>query len=426
MIKQNQLTRPTQEQSERLRFILYSMIRSNDGELAYALFMQKMNIHALVPSEDQQAPIFNCWLGTDGYFNVAVNFERFGKLSKAAAKEVIKHCVLHIPHGHLSSRGKKLRKRYGAEISDLAEDMVVNQHVGVDILAAEDVVIPVPELFKLPRNKYTEFYAEQLEKQKQEDPQGYANAKARLKGNGIDSHNHNDDDSEVGDGDLDMANKQMINGVDQTLKASNDSLKNRGFYPGECEEFIKSLERESKIGWMTMLRRKVGHHKKIKRKPTKVRPSRRFFSYFGRLRKQGVSCLVCIDTSGSMGTVELSCVESELKNMIRNGAAVFVTNIDTQLAKGPFEFKRGMSLNTFGGRGGTCFTPGIELYKNMQPRPDFMVYITDGYGEQVPYNPELDILWLLTDTGMNIDQFVSQICNGWPKVDCVILDTKAD
>jgi predicted metal-dependent peptidase len=221
---------------------------------------------------------------------------------------------------------------------------------------------------------------------------------------------------------LDQQTKQLVQQVEEKLNNMGQSLKTQGNMPSEASEFIESLNRPPKVKWTRILREAFAKAKSRRREKNPTRPARRppikvpggekYNFYKGDLvRKNQTTVLLVVDTSGSMGAKELRCVEAEAKYMTNNGATVMIMQVDASVAHDPVEFKAFSKLNNFFGRGGTSFIPAFEAAENMRPWPSMMVYFTDGYGTAPANPPSFPVLWLLTSTGMNANDFKARVAS---------------
>lgn len=108
--------------------------------------------------------------------------------------------------------------------------------------------------------------------------------------------------------------------------------------------------------------------------------------------------LVAIDTSGSMGPDDLRRALRELGGILKAlGAEVEVVPCDS-IVHGARKVRRLEDAAEFlKGGGGTDFRPVFEYAERARPRPDLIVFATDGCGpapEQPP--PGIATIWLLT------------------------------
>lgn len=209
----------------------------------------------------------------------------------------------------------------------------------------------------------------------------------------------------------DNVSKEMINGA-----FNRTDIKNQGWIRGNAMEFIKSLNREPVIEWITFLRNSERRHTDLDRQPTRLRLSRRHKAYFGRTHTSMCFGLICIDTSGSMGPHELSVIDTELKAMIRRGVYLEVMMVDSDVQQKPEKYTKHTTLGNFFGGGGTDFRPAFEYVEKLENKPDIMVYFTDGYGTAPDKEPEwiksgqTDLIWVLTDKGMTPSEYSSKVC----------------
>lgn len=113
-----------------------------------------------------------------------------------------------------------------------------------------------------------------------------------------------------------------------------------------------------------------------------------------------VEAAFVLDTSGSMS------LEYHLRPALREARGALAAagvhrawwlEVDTELGCDP----RRVSLQDLvkvevHGRGGTDFRPGIAAADALRPRPDLLIYITDGYGPAPRQPPErMVVIWLL-------------------------------
>jgi hypothetical protein len=342
---------------------------------------------------------------------------------------VIKLQSLRIPYGHFSSRAKRLMAKYGKEVANRASQIVLSQLVNSAILAEEGVILPVPEMWEFERNLGWEEYCELLWNEgggsggmpMPTKIEVYADGDAKIGGKaspelskalkkllGEDGFTQLGDLSEAAGADgheLDASSRDFISAVDSALRSQNSDLKSQGFIKGDAEQFIEALNRPSRVPFQQFIRGMHGKYQGRRRKISRNRPSRRgdpivlpdgrrVDFYKGRVRDKQVMALFIIDTSGSMKPRELRCVDAELRGL----------NTGYQKCESWF------------GRGGTSFQPGFDYAHRMQPRPDYLVYFTDGYDySPLAYESEIPTLWILTSTGMSIEDFRKSICS-WGEI----------
>lgn len=445
-----EIMQPGTDDARMMVDVRHSLSTSHDS--GYAVFANMINIRNLV-SEDGEKPKALAMLKneTGGDFTLGINFEIFRRLSHSAQKEILKGQMLRIPYGQFSDLSKRLINQYGLEIATRAAQLVMSQLIDSAILAEENIVLPVPEMWGFDRNLGWSDYCDLLRNEgggggvmpspikiEVYSAEGGDNpveiggrADQSLKDlldtlkdeNGLTRmdtlHNVKFSDSDA----LDNASKNFLNRVDSALGSINSSLKNQGFIRGDASNFIEALNREPKVSWTQYLRGMYGRYKDRRRRKTRKRPSRHCWPYTapngkliehykGRIRKPKPCVLFIVDTSGSMTARELRCVDAELKGLKNKGAMLLVLQVDADVAKDVVVYDGHQRFEEWLGRGGTSFKPGFDYAHQMEPRPDFLVYFTDGYDYQrLPYESEIPTLWVLTSTGMDVDTFRRTICD---------------
>lgn len=213
-----------------------------------------------------------------------------------------------------------------------------------------------------------------------------------------------------------MAEDKIREIVRQAVEHSQSS-KSRGYMNGDASQFIESANEQPVVPWYQRLNHVITSGLSMERKITKRRLNRRNPAFgFGRINENITTICFVIDTSGSMGSGDLSHVDAELAAIVQNTEnPVHVIHCDAGVAKCE-EYHRGMKMESFWGRGGTSFEPALEyIREEMQEVPDLIVYFTDGYGGRLDDdNPiihpsEAELLWILTPNGMDEDRFRDSI-----------------
>lgn len=387
---------------------------------------------------------------------VAIYFKIFDLLPFDVRRELFKMFALRFLHGHYSSRGVELINRYGREIADRAGQMAIAQFVSPGLMAEEGIILPVPEMWNFPKNQSWDTYCELLQQagngqgsgMPQQinavviDPAAIAGRRTDLTpeqqealaqalqnlmdNNGLSNISNLDAVNSVdGVNEANEAMRNFLDNVDSVLRQTDKPLKSQGFMHGDGAQFIESFEREAEVPWKSYLRSGVGRHKSHRRRPSRVRPSRRDTPivmpsgqsipfYKGRIHTRGQLGAVIVDTSGSMGKNELACVKAELLGIRATGTQLFIFEVDAALCKEPYEFNWWTDVDTWHGRHGTSFEPGFKAVAEMDPQPDIVIYYTDGYDCGVGRLPEpaYPVIWLLTSTGMTEEAFRKQVAWG--------------
>jgi predicted metal-dependent peptidase len=186
----------------------------------------------------------------------------------------------------------------------------------------------------------------------------------------------------------------------------------RGSVPGGLLEDMENILKPAKISW----RRKLGH---VVKKCTGrlesggmdfslARPSKRSYSREilrpGMVQYQPEVCLI-LDTSGSMGTQQMqdSIIESiSLLKSTGIDMAWFI-QADTQVATPPTRVRlRDLMKNIqIHGRGGTDFDDALQRAEKLKPRPDIIIYFTDGDGAAQHKPRGIEVIWCVVPSYYN-------------------------
>lgn len=186
-------------------------------------------------------------------------------------------------------------------------------------------------------------------------------------------------------------------------------IKGRGLLPSHIEELIDKILRPPTVPWTHLLRTFCVRTRETKISRGMARPNRRMHGipqilpFPGRDRDRKFTILYVLDTSGSMGTNELTMGLTELLNIAKTeeDVHIWVMYCDAALQT-TYEVKSVDDVNfRVSGRGGTDFNPPFQKCREMLQAgngPDILIYCTDGYAPA----PDLDnrvpipVIWLLT------------------------------
>lgn len=423
---------------------------TSTADIGYSVFANMLNTRNLTKQDGEKPKtlvVVKCEKG--GEFTMGINFEVYNRLSHAARKELLKEQMLRIPYGHFSDRAQRMIQRYGQKVVEVASRMVLSQIINPAILAEEGIILPVPEMWDFERNLTLEEYCEKLWDEggmsetvprpirlqivdestnqvanfggKSTDPELQKLLDEMKDENGLTNLDSLNEVANADGDQLDATVRDFMSQVEAALQAAKTSLKSQGFMRGEAEEFIASLTRVPQLTWQHILRSVNGRHENRKRRISPRKPSRRsdpivlpngrkIDHYKGRVKEKTIIALWWIDTSGSMGSRELASIDAELKGMRARGVFILVGQIDAGVAKEPVPYTGFEKLEHFFGRGGTDFRPAFEYAHEMCPRPDYIVYFTDGMGTAPAEESEIPTLWVLTKHGYDIGTFRQQVC----------------
>lgn len=180
----------------------------------------------------------------------------------------------------------------------------------------------------------------------------------------------------------------------------------RGSVPGNLVEYLSVMEQPSVVPWLEELqvitRETVGAAAAGGSDFSLARPSKR--SYSRDMLRPGLidpePCIaICIDSSGSMGHEQLKSAGREAAAVLEQLGIteVWFSEADLRVS---MEWKR-VGLDFFQefkveGRGGTDFRPAIHTARKLTPKPDILIYATDGDGAAPKHPPpDMDVIWLL-------------------------------
>jgi predicted metal-dependent peptidase len=105
---------------------------------------------------------------------------------------------------------------------------------------------------------------------------------------------------------------------------------------------------------------------------------------------------VVVDTSGSMGDAELSRAIAECRGVLAaTGAKVEFCACDAAVHELKPIVKWQDAVKLLKGGGGTNFCPALEALEKKHPRPDVVVFITDGMGPAPATSPPFRVIWTL-------------------------------
>ena len=182
----------------------------------------------------------------------------------------------------------------------------------------------------------------------------------------------------------------------------------QGSMPVGIESFVKKLEKPE-IPWQEHLSQFITqiHTGKLEWTP----PSRRHLYqdlYLQSHREKKIKIALAIDTSGSTCSI-LPNFFAEMESLMKSFDAYEITRIDCDAAvekvvvydhdSAPFSKNESKGIDWNGG-GGTSFVPPFEYVKEKNLDIDALVYLTDGWSDDVPQHaPQYPVLWVLPKDG---------------------------
>jgi predicted metal-dependent peptidase len=379
-------------------------------------------------------------------YQLVVNPDFWEKLSDLNRLGLLKHELLHIAFGHLTTVFKFSDRR----LANIAMDMEINQYIesswlpGGDLssdefnqlkeavkaemekakengataeellaisekLPARGIMIDDYAELNLDRKAGARYYYDKLKEAKDEKDQTGTSG----------SKNFDDlcDQMDSGDGDnlpdhstwdefenLSEAEQKLIEKQVQKIlsDAKEQTVKKRGSVPGEIEGVIVIDEIVApKFDWRGYIRRFTGISTKVFTKKIRRKENRRFSDNPGLKIKMKQHMLLAIDTSGSVSDTELMEFMNEIHHIYKAGVDITIVQCDTSIRS--IETYRGKNEIQVNGRGGTEFDPVLEYYNENSKKYTSLVYFTDGECD-ASVRPKGNVLWVISErSSMNND-----------------------
>ncbi len=335
-------------------------------------------------------------------FQLAINEDFWTSLSEMHQMGLLKHELLHIAFGHLTS----FKSFKNHRLANVAMDMEINQYIDEDWLPEGGIDINDYEDLNLERKAGCRYYYDKLNQfQDEKDKNGSCGNEDMDKlldqvANGEGPDHSTWEEFE----DLSEAEKKLIEKQLQKVlaDAKEQTIKKRGNVPGEIEGVIVIEEIVApKFDWRGYIRRFTGVSTKVFTKKIRRKENRRFSDNPGLKIKMKQHMLLAIDTSGSVSDSELQEFMGEIHHIYKVGVDVTVVQCDTSIRSiEPYKGKHEINV---AGRGGTEFDPVLDYYNANQKKYTSLVYFTDGecYTSVVPKG---NVLWVLSERShMNED-----------------------
>ena len=352
---------------------------------------------------------------------------------------VLIHEVMHLLRGH-AERCERVKPR-DRMLWNVAIDMEINDDLHKAKLPLPDGGGKHPKSLNLKENLLGEEYYRELEKlPKKQSEQGNGaqnggkngakdDSEGKGKGEGQDGDNEvaqaptsqgvgngrcggcagNPEEGEEelteGAGRSEVEIERIKRTVAEDIRRTAEQA--RGSVPGGWERWANQQLKPPQIPWRQKLARAV--RGAIAYRPGAVdyhytRPSRRQAGIgFGAgrpilpaLRAPVPRVSVIVDTSGSMGDKELMEAVSEIQGILdATGANATLCACDAKVQdiRRVHHWRDVVKLLT--GGGGTDFRPPIEAMAREKPRPDTVVFITDGQGPAPATPPPFKMVWVL-------------------------------
>jgi predicted metal-dependent peptidase len=211
-----------------------------------------------------------------------------------------------------------------------------------------------------------------------------------------------DDPDGRGEGEMERLNKEVAEAI------KSEAQKGIGKLPGSLRRWADEMLKPAKIPW----RKKLANitRRAVAWRPGAVdhrydAPSRRQAALgYGvgkavlpRLRSPVPRVAVVVDTSGSMGSKEVEASLNEVDGILKAvGAEVEFCACDAEVHSLQPVADIKQALRLLKGGGGTDFRPAFSALEKTKPRPEVVVFATDGYGPAPRFAPMgMKVIWLL-------------------------------
>ena len=317
---------------------------------------------------------------------LAINPEFFSNLSQDHRIGLLKHELLHISFGHLTTRELYDDKK----LFNIAADIEINQYIDPQYLPEGGLTLDTfPEL-KLPKRAGTKEYYDILSQAKQDGTcSSLDNMLGQMDGTTPQCHGTWEEFEDLPEAEKKLIEKQ----IEHRLKENADATEKRcGNIPGELADLIERLRHTEppKFDWRGYLRRFVGNSSVVFTKKLRRKYNKRYFENPGLKIKFKNHICVGVDTSGSVSNDELKEFFSELTHMHKTGHKITIVQCDTQISSiKEFNPKCDWKIH---GRGGTSFQPVVDHY-NQKKAYTALIYFTDGEAWP-PENCPNNTLWV--------------------------------
>ena len=328
-------------------------------------------------------------------FQLAINEDFWTSLSEMHQMGLLKHELLHIAFGHLTS----FKSFKNHRLANVAMDMEINQYIDKDWLPKGGIDIDDYEDLNLERKAGCRYYYDKLNQfQDEKDKNGSCGNENMDKlldqvANGeVPDHSTWEEFEDLSEAEQKLIEKQLQKVLSD---AKEQTVKKRGNVPGEIEGVIVIEEIvPPKFDWRGYIRRFTGVSTKVFTKKIRRKENRRYEENPGLKIKMRQHMLLAIDTSGSVSNSELQEFMGEIHHIYKAGVDVTIMQCDTSIRS--IEPYKGKNEINIAGRGGTEFDPVLDYYNANQKKYTSLVYFTDGecYTSVVPKG---NVLWVLSE-----------------------------
>jgi predicted metal-dependent peptidase len=328
-------------------------------------------------------------------YQLTINTEFWESLSEDHRYGLLKHELLHIAFGHLTTFFKFTNKK----LANVAMDCEINQYISKQHLPEGGIDIDNYTDIELDRKAGARYYYDKLNQlQDEKDKNGTCGDSNmdklldNIENGDIPDHSTWEDFEDLTEAEQKLIEKQLQKVL---TDAKEQTEKKRGTVPGEIEGLIIIEEIvKPKFDWRGFIRRFTGVSTKVFTKKIRRKENRRFDANPGLKVKMRQHMLLAIDTSGSVSDDELKEFMSEIYHIYKCGVDITIVQCDTTIKSiEPYKGKFEMAVQ---GRGGTEFDPVLEYFNENQKKYTSLVYFTDGEC-WTHVRPKGNVLWVLSE-----------------------------
>jgi predicted metal-dependent peptidase len=340
-------------------------------------------------------------------YQLTINEDFWSGLSELQMLGLLKHELLHIAFGHLTTYFKFSDKR----LANVAMDMEINQYIEASWLPEGGINIDDYAELNLERKAGSRYYYDQLKQlQDKKNKDGTCGNEPmdqlldNIESGNIPDHSTWDEFENLTEAEQKLIEKQLQKLLSD---AKEQTLKKRGNVPGEIEGVIVVEEIVApKFDWRGFIRRFTGVSTKVFTKKIRRKENRRFSDNPGLKVKMRQHMLLAIDTSGSVSDDELREFMSEIYHIYKCGVDITVIQCDTMIKSiEPYTGKFEMAVQ---GRGGTEFDPVLEYFNANLKKYTSLVYFTDGEC-YTHVRPKGNVLWVLSERSSMNDELPGKV-----------------
>lgn len=356
----------------------------------------------MVKEVNLQVSTMSLGINSNKTTKLAINPKHWEKIliTPALRYGALKHEVLHLVFRHVL-QGKTYANR---QLFNLAADLVVNQYLAPDQLLQDAITLErFPEL-ELPPFRSLAFYYDTLS-----DAWNKTLRRGVLISPTLSEFLHHENGWWAGHelwqteaDQLSAAEKTLLDGhLEDLLRNTLQRVGSKGLgrLPTVLQNQLKLQIRDATptLDWRRFLRLFFGTGQRTYLKNTLRKPSRRYGTNPGLRIRNKHQLLVAVDTSGSIGEVEMQAFFSEIHHIWQQGAAIRIVECDAQINN--IYLYRGKIPQITSGGGATLFDPVIE-YANRHADADAVVYFTDGVGPSPKLRCRKPLLWVISMEGL--------------------------